>query len=215
MSLYHKRLDHSGGHASKSDRLRQTLARIVRPLLLPAIVWAATLAAGPSCLWAQSEEDAAINREYAIKAAYLYHFGAYVQWPARSFADSEAPFVIGVVGTDPFGHVLDQIARTKRIDGRPIVVKRFASMADYAPCHILFVPSSAGPAEKAAAIRKAHGTAVLLVGENPGFARQGGTIGFFVEENKVRFEINLEVAKRQQLRISSKLLSLAKIVETS
>jgi hypothetical protein len=161
---------------------------------------------------AQPDEGAVINREYAIKAAYLHNFSSYVQWPAGAFPTSDAPLVIGVLGTDPFGEVLNEIARTKKVGGRPIVVKQFASMAAYAPCHVLFVASSTSPQEQAAAIRKAHGSPVLLVGENPGFAEQGGAIDFFIEQNKVRFEINLDVAKRQQLKISSKLLGLAKIV---
>ena len=94
------------------------------------------------------------NREYAIKAAYLYQFSRYVQWPADAFANDRSPLVIGVLGTDPFGGILEEIARTKRIEGRPIVVRRFASMAEYTPCHILFVSSSVGPEQRAAAIQK-------------------------------------------------------------
>lgn len=92
------------------------------------------------------------------------------------------------------------------------MVKRFPSMAAYTPCHILFIPSSVGPEEQAAAIRKTHGLPVLLVGETPDFAEQGGDVNFFIEDNRVRFEINREAAMRQRLKISSKLLGLAKIV---
>jgi hypothetical protein len=153
-----------------------------------------------------------INREYAIKAAYLYQFARYVEWPPNAFANETAPLIIGVLGTDPFGGVLDEIARSKRIEGHTIVIRRFASMADYTPCHILFIASSVSPEEKAAAIQKARGSAVLLVGEEPGFADEGGMINFFMDENKIRFEINTENAKQDRLKISSKLLSLAKIV---
>ncbi len=169
------------------------------------------LAGGVSRLPAQSDDSSEISREYAIKAAYLYQFGRYVEWPAQSFADNRSPLIIGVLGTDPFGGILEEIARTKRIEGRPIVVRRFTSMADYPACHILFITSSVGPEQKAAAIQKAQGTHTLLVGEEPGFVEHGGTINFFLEENKIRFEINAEVAKKNQLKISSKLLSLAKI----
>jgi hypothetical protein len=117
-----------------------------------------------------------------------------------------------VLGVDPFGGVLDEIARSKRIEGHTIVIRRFASMADYTPCHILFIAASVSPEEKAAAIQKARGSAVLLVGEEPGFADEGGMINFFMDENKIRFEINTENAKQDRLKISSKLLSLAKII---
>jgi hypothetical protein len=153
-----------------------------------------------------------VNREYAIKAAYLYNFGRYVEWPPQSFSSGDSPFVVGVLGKDPFGPILDEIAVVKKIEGRRIVARRFATMADYKPCQILFVAASAGPEQKAAAVKMAEHSPVLLVGEEPGFAQQGGTVAFFVEQNKVRFEINLEAAKREQLKISSKLLSLAKII---
>jgi hypothetical protein len=152
------------------------------------------------------------NREYAIKAAYIYNFGRYVQWPPASFPDSQSPFVIGVLGSDPFGALLDEIAQSKKIEGRPIAARRFASMAEYQPCHILFVSAAASPEQKLAAIKMAQDSRVLLVGEDPGLAERGATINFFLEQNKIRFEINAEAARREQLKISSKLLSLAKIV---
>ena len=171
-----------------------------------------TLAGGVSRLLGQPDDSTDTNREYAIKAAYLYQFSRYVQWPAEAFANDHSPLVIGVLGADPFGGILEEIARTKRIEGRPIAVHRFASMAEYTPCHILFVSSSVGPEQRAAAIQRAQRSPLLLVGEEPGFAEQGGTINFFLDENKIRFEINMEIAKQDQLKISSKLLSLAKIV---
>ncbi len=83
-------------------------------------------------LQAQPDDGADNSREYAIKAAYLYQFGRYVQWPAEAFVDERSPLVIGVLGADSFGGVLDEIARSKQVDGRPIVVRRFASMSDCA-----------------------------------------------------------------------------------
>jgi len=180
-----------------------------------ALRWA--LAALLACLAGSaaaqdSEYESEINREYAIKAAYLYQFGRYVQWPQQAFDSADSPLVIGVLGDAPFGGVLEEIAGTKKIEGRSILVRKFASMADYTPCHILFIASSVSPREKTEAIRKLQGTPTLIVGEEPGFAEHGGMINFFLEENRVRFEINAEAAKHDQLKISSKLLSLAKIV---
>jgi hypothetical protein len=179
---------------------------------LALLMWAFSGEASTEPAQGQSEESAEVNREYTIKAAYLYQFGRYVQWPSHAFPDSRTPLVIGVLGTDPFGAVLDDIARTKRVDQRPIVVRRFATMADYAPCHILFVAASTSPEQKATAIKKAQNFAVLIVGEEPGFAEQGGIVNFFMDENRIRFEINPKAAGVDQLKISSKLLSLAKIV---
>ncbi len=190
-----------------------TQRKNMRIFLSAAAFFILIIAGWNSHLQGQTSEGAVVNREYAIKAAYLYNFGYYVAWPENTFADDQAPFAIGVLGADPFGDVLDEIARTKKIAGRQIVIKRFASMEDYQPCHILFVTSSARAADSLAAIQKAHFYPVLLVGESPGFAEQGGTINFFIEENRVRFEVNMEVAKQEQLKISSKLLSLAKILK--
>src|SRR5208283_2536946 len=75
-----------------------------------------------------AQSSGLIDREYTIKGAFLYNFGRYVQWPATAFVDDHAPFVIGVLGTDPFGAILDEIASSAKIDGRTVVAKRFATM---------------------------------------------------------------------------------------
>jgi hypothetical protein len=188
----------------------RTVPEILRLGLLFSMAWTILLAGGTVLLWAQAEDGSDLSREYAIKAAYLYQFGRYVQWPPTAFPNDRAPVVIGVLGTDPFAGILDDIARTKQIEGRPIVIRRFPSVEKLGPCHILFVSASLSAAEKAAAIKKTQGTPVLVVGDDPEFANHGGVIGFFLEQNRVRFAINTEVAKLGQLRISSKLLSLAK-----
>ncbi len=155
----------------------------------------------------------AVSREYTIKAAYLYNFGRYVQWPDDAFDGSGAPLVIGVLGPDPFGDALNVVAQTKQVHGRRIVVRRFASMADYTPCHILFVARSVEPEEQHEAMEKLRGSFGLLVGEAPGFAGEGGAINFFTQQNKIRFEINQKAAAGQGLKISSKLLKLARLVD--
>lgn len=192
---------HTGGRGPRAPR--------IRCLLAVGVVLLAGGALGPA-----AEQDATLstNREYAIKAAYLYQFGRYVQWPAASFADSRSPVVIGVLRHSPVSDVLEEIARTKQIEGRPISIQRFASVADYKPCHILFVSAAAGPEQTAAAIERVKNSPVLLVGEEPGFAQQGGIINFVREDNTIRFEVNADAARQWQLKISSKLLSLATIV---
>ncbi len=186
--------------------------RLLRYLLLAALACGIVVVGSLRDIRAQSDDDSDVNREYLIKAAYLYQFGRYVEWPANAFTHDGSPLMIGVLGADPFGGILEKIALAKRIEGRPIAVRRFASMAEYTSCHILFVSSSVSPEHKAAAFHTARQSAVLLVGEEPGFAEQGGTVNFFLDENRVRFEVNMEIAKQDRLKISSKLLGLAKIV---
>lgn len=161
---------------------------------------------------AQSPAETGPDREYLIKAAFLYNFGRYIQWPAESQGSKE-PFVIGILGPDPFGTVLEQIGSTKNIEGRPIAVRRYASLAEYQPCQILFVAAAASDADKLGVIQQSQGKPVLVVGEETGFAQRGAMINFFAEDNKIHFEINVEAARRGHLRISSKLLSLGRLVE--
>ena len=154
------------------------------------------------------EAEGEVNREYAIKAVYLYNFAHYVQWPAD--AQPQGPFVIGVLGHDPFGALLDEIASSKRLEGRAITVKRFASAEQYEACHILFLSASATAAQKKAALERTRGRPVLVVAEEPQGETSGVAINFFLEDNNVRFEIRAETAKRGQLKFSSKLLSLSR-----
>jgi hypothetical protein len=163
----------------------------------------------------QPPEAATLPNQYTVKAVFLYNFGRYVEWPNGSFADASAPFVIGIVGEDAFGGALQEIAARKTIQGRPIVVRRFASPEDYnQTCHILFVSRSLASSQQAALIRMTQRRGVLVVGETPGFAEQGGTANFFVEEDRIRFEINVDTARRAQLRLDAKLLSLGKPVSS-
>jgi hypothetical protein len=154
--------------------------------------------------------------EYAVKAVFLYSFGRYVEWPATAFESSGAPFVIGILGDDPFAGALDEIAAKKMIQGRRIVIRRFATLSDFKqPCHILFVSQSVPVAEREAVIAKTKSQPILLVGETPKFAEQGATANFFVEDNRVRFEINAEAARQSRLRMDAKLLSLGKPVSAA
>ncbi len=160
----------------------------------------------------QPAEEALINREYPLKALFLYNFGGYIQWPADAFAGDQAPFVIGVLGPAPLEKTLQELAATKTIAGRRIVVEQFSSANKIRPCQILFVTRNVSQQQQRAALEQLKNQRVLIVGETEGFAGQGGSVNFFIESNKVRFEINPESAKQHQLKISSKLLSLAKIV---
>ena len=108
--------------------------------------------------------------------------------------------------------IIDKILEGKKVNGRGFVVRRLKSINDVKECHILFVSSSemAHPGE---AIHLAKGTPILTIGEIPGFARHGGIINLTLEDNKVRFEVNVDAAKEADLNISSRLLALAKIIQ--
>ena len=150
------------------------------------------------------------SREYLIKAAFLYNFAKFTEWPAGSFPDSAAPLDVCVFGEDPFGGALESIAG-KTIRGRRVAVHRVASIEAGAACHLLFI--SASEATRLAGILESlRGRPVLTIAEMPGFARSGGIINLKTNaDDKVRFEINNSIARRVGLRLSSKLLNLAEI----
>jgi len=188
-----------------------------------AYSWCRLLALGlcaltMSAAWAQ-EQPQIIDREFEIKAAYLYNFGLYVKWPKGAVPGNDPKFIIGVLGKDRASASLDKVAETKKVDDKKVVIQRFKSMEDYKPCHILFI-SGAAAGEKdekaeerlAAALKQIKGKPVLIVTENEGLALKGAVINFFVDDNRVKFEINPEAAKGQGLEVSSKLLQLGKIV---
>jgi hypothetical protein len=149
--------------------------------------------------------------EYQVKAAFLYNFAKFVEWPAGTGVD--APLVIGVLGKDPFGSQIDRAVEGKTVNGRRLMIKRFSSLEAYEYCHILFVSSSEknNLAHIIAAVRN---SSVLTVSETERFAHIGGIINFVTIENRIRFEINQAAAERAGLKISSKLLSLARVVRT-
>jgi hypothetical protein len=148
--------------------------------------------------------------EYELKAAFLYNFAKFVEWPAGAFSDDSAPIVVAVVGDDPFKGCLDVVVG-KSANGRQVAIRRLTPVEDLRSCHVLFVCSS----EKkrlSQIVANIDGASVLTVGEMEGFASNGGMIRLTMEDDKVRFEINVGMARRARLKVSSKLLSLAKRV---
>jgi len=146
--------------------------------------------------------------EYQLKAAFLYNFAKFIDWPPEAFADDKAPFVFGILGDNPFGNDLEQTVAGKNINERPISVQVFHTAAEATHCQILFISNS----EKkhfSEILQSLHGNAVLTVSETDGFMQTGGMINFLLQDGKVRFQINDDAAKAARLKISSKLLSLA------
>ncbi len=173
--------------------------------------WSPTLPAHAQ----DAEPVSPLPNEYTVKAVFLYSFGRYTEWPEDTFRNASDPFVIGIVGEDSFAGALDEVAAKKTIQDRRIVVRRFASPDEYKQrCHILFVSRSIPPEQQAALIRNTQGTATLVVGETPGFAGNGGGANFFVDGDRVRFEINVDIARHSRLRMDAKLLNLGRPVDS-
>lgn len=147
-----------------------------------------------------------VSKEYQLKAAFLYNFAKFVEWPAERFANETSPIVIGVVGRNPFEAELANIVKGRTVNGRAIVVKSITTASEVRSLHLLFLPGGEETRLPAAAWRD---VAVVTVGESAEFAALGGTITFTQEGDKVRFEINLATAERDGLKISAQLLKLA------
>jgi hypothetical protein len=150
--------------------------------------------------------------EYQIKAAFLYNFAKFVEWPPDNIGGASGPVTICIVGEDPFGKLLDEFTQGKTINGRPVLISRLKPGQELKGCQIAFI-SSADRNQFKSIFQNADRADVLTVGETAGFAALGGTINFIREEGKVHFEVNVDAAQRANLKISSKLLSLAKIVK--
>ncbi len=153
--------------------------------------------------------------EYQLKAAFIYKFATYIRWPATSSADATTPFVIGVIGKDPFGPALDDVVQGQRAQGRIIVIRRLRRLAEAVRCELLFVSSSerGNLREIFAAVR---GASVLTVGDMDQFAERGGMINLVTTEgHHIHFDINKGAIDRAGLKAPSQLLGLARIVVES
>ena len=145
--------------------------------------------------------------EYRVKAAFLYNFARFVDWPAEAFRDPGEPFSICVIGQDPFGPSLDDVVAGKAVGGRPVAIRRITDARQSGPCQVLFVGSAAD--KHALSVLKSPKSAVLTVGDAANSTSGEVIIRFIMENGKVRFEINTTAADRALLHISAKLLSLA------
>jgi hypothetical protein len=170
---------------------------------------------GWSCAWCSlltaAPAPPAGPTEYQIKAVFIFNFARFVEWPATAFADPRAPFVIGVLGEDPFGGALDEAAGGEKINGRDLVLRRFRRVEEIADCHILFISRS--ESKRFGEILAALGDrSVLTVSDADEFATRGGMIRFVTERKRVRLRINPAAARAAHLELSSKLLRPAELV---
>jgi hypothetical protein len=150
-------------------------------------------------------------REYEVKAVFLFNFAQFIDWPESALADTNAVFVIGVLGEDPFGAVLDQIVSGERIRGRPLTVRRFRKQEDARGCHLVFV-SRSEKGHLTDIVRRLGGQGILTVSDVESFSRLGGMITFKMVQGRVQFEINVAAAEKEGFRLSAKLLRVAQLV---
>jgi len=164
------------------------------------LVWALIVV---PCLWAQGPKPT----DYDVKAAYLYNFGRFVEWP-DSVATKSDSFNVCVLGQDPFGPALDSTLAGETIGGKNVTARRISSPQEAVNCRILFMSSAEG--SRLSKIMEALDKgSVLTVSDMPQFSQRGGMIQFVLEGKKVRFEVNLTAVQRAGLTLSSELLKVA------
>jgi hypothetical protein len=186
------------GSLQAAQRCVQFCALALAALLFPAAVI-------PS--WAQASP----SDEYQIKAAFLFHFAQFVEWPTGAFKGGNGALTYCTVGGDPFRGALDDSLRAKVIGERGIRVEHLKQLDAVHDCQILFI-GAAQSKNAASILASVKGDPVLTVGETPHFAEDGGMIGFCLEGNKIRFEINAGAVSAAKLKMSARLLTLAKTV---
>ena len=180
------------------DRMKRLRWRLILLMVLAVVL-------------CQDRPTAHAADEYPVKAAFISHFAEFVEWPADAFSNPKAPLEIGVLGADPFHGALERAIAGKTVGGHPLVVRHFSSIDDLEPCHILFIAAERQD-DFASAQQRMGNHAVLTVGEWESFPSMGGVIRLFTENNHIRFDINRAAAERARLRISAKLLKLARAI---
>ena len=181
--------------------------RIYRNGILPALLMAGVI--GATILFT-SFSASEPSPEYLVKAAFLYNFAKFIDWPQEAFKGDPDHFSIGILGTDPFGDALKTI-HGKDVKGKKIIIKKGGKATELKGCHLLFVsPSERGSIKEI--LDQLKGEPVLTVSDMERFAQQGGMIALVKVENQFRFEINASVASGARLKISPSLLQLGKVV---
>lgn len=193
----------ANGTDERRQRGRHCLTKIAR-LLVFSLVFAFTLPAATMATYGAGVEEAS-TVEYQLKAAFLYNFAKFVQWPAETSGGSLDTFALCVSGEEPF-RIMHQYLSGKRIRGQLIAVRAVGGSAELSGCHLLFV--SAASVQLQRALPGVSG-AVLTVGESADFMRSGGMINLVRADNRLRFEISRSVGERAGLKFSSQLLKLA------
>jgi hypothetical protein len=169
------------------------------------------LLVGLALAFAQTARAEESHEQYDMKAVFLLNFSQFVSWPPGSFSSPQAPLVIGVLGEDPVGKELDEIAQGEKVQGHPVTVQHYARAEDVRDCHILFIGSSQ-EAQIARVMAALKGRNVLTVGDYETFLKDGGVIRLVKLGDQLKLHINLDAAKSARLDISSKLLRPSYVV---
>jgi hypothetical protein len=177
--------------------------RLARP-------WKRSLLGVLLCLLAATAQAQSAT-EYQVKAAFLFNFARFVEWPADAFPSADSALQICVLGQDPFGRDFEQVIVDKTVNGHRIEVAHPDGIPQARACQILFI-SASEKAHLPSILQGLKGASVLIVGDIPGFATAGGIINFVLDDGRVRFEINLKAAELAHLKISARLLTVAKVV---
>ena len=159
----------------------------------------------------QGAARAAPAGEYQVKAVYLFNFGQFVEWPQQALGPENAPFVIGILGDDPFGKTIDDVVRGETLGSHPLVVRRFREVDDISGCNILFIGRNERD-KLDSALAAMRGRSVLTVTDIEGAEHKGAMIVLFNQDNRIRMRINLAEARASNLVISSKLLRPAEVI---
>ena len=149
------------------------------------------------------------DKEQHVKVAFLYNFAKFTRWPETAFA-GQAAFELCVIGNDPFGALLDALAQ-KSVGEHRVAIRRLMRPAEAAHCHMVFIAQDAVAAHDGVP-DELVGPGVLLVGDSPGLASRGAIINLVTDANKVRFEVNIEAARRAGLVLDTQLLRLGRLV---
>ncbi len=179
--------------------------RTAKTFFIAWLTAACFLLAGHVPVYAQTQASAS-----DVKAAFLYNFTKFIDWPPQAFVGANSPFFICVAG-DPFDGALDRLVQGEVLDGRPLMVRHIKTREEARGCHIVYVPQDEAGLD-VEMINAAGHEPVLTVGESPGFINEGGMMRFVNSGGRIRFEINPDAAQRASLKVSSRLLRLAEIV---
>jgi hypothetical protein len=163
------------------------------------------------CLGLNVARGQTVSHEYPLKAVFLFYFAQFTDWPTNAFDKPDSPLVIGVLGDDPFGAVLDDAVRDETINGRKFIVERYRRVEDINTCHILFI-SQSETKRLDKIVENLKGKSILTVSEIDGSAYRGVCMRFITENNKIHLEINTDALQAAKLTMSSKLLRVAEII---
>lgn len=154
--------------------------------------------------------SAQARNEYEVKAAFLYNFAKFAEWPPEAFSSEAGVLKICVLGQDPFGGYFDRLIAGKTINNRKLELEHISDIDHAKRCQILYVPST--EKQQKQILQSLMGERVLTVGDSGGFAQSGGVINFLLQDSRVRFDINVDAVSRSGVKLSAKLLSLATII---